>query len=67
MSKSKKERCSDCDKILRMGNTMTVSGKINYNTPRNKDGTLKRSREVEYKRICVNPKCPSKTKEDEKE
>jgi len=66
MSRNTKERCEHCGKILRLGGTLIIkSAKIGKNTPRNTDGTLKRSREVEYKKVCVNPRCPGPPPEEE--
>ena len=64
--KSKKERCIHCDKILRMGDTVTISGTIDSDTPRNDDGTLQRSREIDYKKVCVNPRCPGRIADADK-
>ena len=65
-NKKAKERCEHCGKLLRLGGTLVIhSKKITSRTPRNTDGTLKRSNEIEYKKVCVNPLCPSNKKAPE--
>ena len=65
MTRSTKERCEHCGKLLRLGDKITIhAGQISASTPRNKDGTLKRSREIEYKKTCTNPRCPGSPEEE---
>jgi len=63
--RSTKDKCPDCGKKLRMGSGIKISGGLNSNTPRNSDGSLKRSREVDYQKECRNPRCPSNNVDEE--
>ena len=44
--------CPYCHKLMRLGHSWTVNGKIT--------GDLKRSREATLLRMCWDPECPGK-------